>query len=1282
METFAKKILLITPIFTLLICFKISSQTQSWVQIGVDIEPISGFNRFGTVDISNDGSTIVVGGPRHSSPGNFLNGRIQLFQNSSDTWSQVGNDIKGVNSEQWGSSIELNSDGSILVAGGLSTGVYQNISGSWTLIGSLIEEEFTNLGPSGFGRYSLNANGNIVAIGKSLNDGNGFNAGHVRIYENISGTWTQIGQDIDGEAAEDGFGTTVSLSNDGSIIAVGAAGNDGNGEDAGHVRIYENVSGTWTQIGQDIDGEAAGDGFGSFVSLNGNGNIVAISASGNDGNGENAGHVRVYENVSGIWTQIGQDIDGEAAGDGFGGSIGLSNDGSTVVIGASGNDGNGISAGHVRVYKNLSDVWTQVGQDIDGEHIVEYFGSAVAINADGTTIAVGMYNNGETGEVRIFKSKLLQTITFEALSNKTFGDSPFDLFATSSSLLPVNYSSSDPSIASINSNTLTIHQAGTVTITASQDGSDIYHSALDVQQALTIDKDDQTINFEPLANQTFGDAPFELDAATSSALSVNYQSSNLAVATIDGATLTIVGAGSTNITASQNGNENYNPASDVQQLLTVYKADQTIIFGSLDNQYFGDAPFNLDAITNSGLAISYQSSNQSVATTDGNTVTIVGAGSTNITASQNGNENYSPASDIQQLLTVYKADQVITIEAIDQKTTNNIPFDVIASTTSNLPLSYEIQSGPALISGNTITLNGTGTVNVQVSQPGNENYTAASEITSFEVIEGGTPEITISYASNIAKGESIDLGGVITGSITNNFFLISNTGDADLILSGTPVVSISNSDLGFCISQMPITNTLASGETTVFGISFSPTSLGTTSGQVSIPTNDPEASPFTFQLEAFGFESSSCSIPQGNMETFTRSSLPKTDLFTGETIGINTYKVPGGWNPLISLVTAFFGGDINTSQTADARSGTALELISDANGFGDVFTIFSCATRPVALKGYYKFTGADVDSAIIAISTGGAVEENRTAENSDTLYIENNVEEYAEFNLNFSYSATSVDSILIYLTTTNNGSNSSFKVDDLELAFAGDELIANIPDKNFKTALLENILINTNMDAEIQMTEASSFTGTIDVSNRGIEDLTGLEAFNLLTGLNCSYNPIETLDLSSNLMITSLDVGKNNITELDLSKNSLLTEVVINSNEKLTSLNIQNANNEKLSLFRALDNPNLTCIQVDNVPFSELNWTNVDEATSFSTDCSKVLGLNSFTKLSIYPNPAKRYIKVKGGTIDWFSIYSLDGRLLLRGSDDHINIDILPKGIYSLNLIKGTQSKSIKILKN
>ena len=97
----------------------------------------------------------------------------------------------------------------------------------------------------------------------------------------FSQDWVQLGSDIDGEAHDDFFGHSVSLSSDGTIVAIGAYGNDGNGNSSGHVRVYEWDVSAWVQRGSDIDGEAAGDRGGWSVSLSSDGNIVAIGAYSN-----------------------------------------------------------------------------------------------------------------------------------------------------------------------------------------------------------------------------------------------------------------------------------------------------------------------------------------------------------------------------------------------------------------------------------------------------------------------------------------------------------------------------------------------------------------------------------------------------------------------------------------------------------------------------------------------------------------------------------------------------------------------------------------------------------------------------------------------------------------------------------------------------------------------------------------------------------------------------------------------------------------------------------------
>ena len=254
---------------------------------------------------------------------------------------------------------------------------------------------------------SLSSDGTIVATCSPYNDGNGYDSGLVRVYEYNSGVWIQVGNNIYGEGDHDLIGDAVSLSSDGTIVAIGGSLHDGDSIDSGLLRVFENIGGVWTQIGQDIYGEAESDRFGNAVSLSSNGQIVAGSSFWNNGvnSYDRSGYVRVYENIGGIWTQIGQDIDGEAKDDESGRSISLSSDGNIIAIGAPYNSGIGTASGHVRVYENIGCVWIQIGQDIDGDDEHSLFGRSVNLSSDGSILATTGYLNGDsTGIARIYKN--------------------------------------------------------------------------------------------------------------------------------------------------------------------------------------------------------------------------------------------------------------------------------------------------------------------------------------------------------------------------------------------------------------------------------------------------------------------------------------------------------------------------------------------------------------------------------------------------------------------------------------------------------------------------------------------------------------------------------------------------------------------------------------------------------------------------------------------------------------------------------------------------------------
>ena len=351
-----KQIVILISVLLLVTVLPLASQIT---QLGADIDGEAAGDWSGlSVSLSADGSRVAIGAPHND--GNGTNsGHVRVFEFSSNAWSQLGSDIDGEASGNRGAVV------------------------------------------------SLSADGNRMAIGSPGHEENGRSArGQVRVFEYSGSVWIQVGSNIVGETGKGQFGMRVSLSSDGSRVAIASAFNGANGFGSGQVRVFELTGGAWVQIGNDIDGEAAGDYSGWSVSLSADGSRVAIGAYRNDGNGTYSGHVRIFEYNGSVWTQLGNDIDGESSVDYSGWSVSLSADGSRVAIGTPFNDGNGASSGHVRVFEYTSSAWTQIGNNIDGEEVGDYSGWSVSLSADGSRVAIGTpFNNGngaESGHVRVY----------------------------------------------------------------------------------------------------------------------------------------------------------------------------------------------------------------------------------------------------------------------------------------------------------------------------------------------------------------------------------------------------------------------------------------------------------------------------------------------------------------------------------------------------------------------------------------------------------------------------------------------------------------------------------------------------------------------------------------------------------------------------------------------------------------------------------------------------------------------------------------------------------------
>jgi hypothetical protein len=395
-------------------------------------------------------------------------------------------------------------------------------------------------------------------------------------------------------------------------------------------------------------------------------------------------------------------------------------------------------------------------------------------------------------------SKTDQTITFNALAPRQYGSADFNPGATASSGLPITYTSSNHDVAIVVDGKIKIMGMGITIITASQEGDIDYTPAISVDQQFEVEKGTQGINFAPFAPKYFGDPDFEPGADASSGLPVTYSSNNHSVAIIVNNKIHIVGVGSTSISAFQNGDENFYPASSVFQNLVVTKKTQTIAFNPIPTKTFEDADFDPGATASSGLPVTYTSSNINVATIIGGRVRIVGAGSVNILASQEGNAYYSAASIVPRTLTISKADQTITFNSLSDIVYDDIYLDP-AITTSGLDIEYISDDiDVAEIVFGKIHIVGAGTVNLTATQPGNDNYNPADEVTqsltvtkkdqtiTFNVLPSaiiGDPDITLTAESSSGLQVIYSSSNTSVATIVDGKIHIVGVGSANIIAS-------------------------------------------------------------------------------------------------------------------------------------------------------------------------------------------------------------------------------------------------------------------------------------------------------------------------------------------------------------------------------------------------------------------------------------------------------------------------------------------------------------------
>ena len=334
--------------------YQYSSNTSTWSQLGEDLVGGDGDQSGISVSLSSDGTIVAIGANHHDVGTNTNEGRTRIWK------------YRTVSQSEWESSNIFIATAGQTGVGNDTTGdnrgeAYSPTTKYWIQLGSDIDGDDSDFSGNS---VSLSADGTIVAIGGGFliggvvpRVGGPQNQGRTRIYQYSSNTWSQLGQDLVGDPG-DYSGRSVSLSADGTIVAIGAKDHDVSGNnDEGRTRIYQYSSNTWYQLGQDLVGDY-GDNSGNSVSLSADGTIVAIGAHLHDASGDNHGRTRIYQYSSNGWSQLGQDLIGDD-GDYSGDSVSLSADGTIVAIGARYHDvdhtlDDSTDEGRTRIY-HLSD---------------------------------------------------------------------------------------------------------------------------------------------------------------------------------------------------------------------------------------------------------------------------------------------------------------------------------------------------------------------------------------------------------------------------------------------------------------------------------------------------------------------------------------------------------------------------------------------------------------------------------------------------------------------------------------------------------------------------------------------------------------------------------------------------------------------------------------------------------------------------------------------------------------------------------------------------------------
>jgi hypothetical protein len=443
--------------------------------------------------------------------------------------------------------------------------------------------------------------------------------------------------------------------------------------------------------------------------------------------------------------------------------------------------------------------------------------------------------------------QLAQVITFNPIPQQAVGNS-LAVYATASSGLPVTFSVVPNGNCSISGNVVTFLNGGACGVIANQAGNANFSAAAAVGQVVQVGAPTaQTITFAAIPAQTAGTS-IGLTATASSGLAVSFASTTPSVCAVSGATATLLTGGTCTIVASQAGGGVYGPAQSVSQSFTVKSnlQSQSITFVPPATVTYGVGPIALSATASSGLAVSYSVSSGPW-TLNGNSLTVTGAGTIVVTASQSGNSTYAAATAVTANIVVNPASLTVTANNLSRVVAAANPTFTYTATGFVNGDTNAIVSGAPSFATTATTTSVAGNYPITITQgtlSAGSNYTLVFVNGTLQITAGGATTTTLAVVpSSATYGQTVTLnakvldgsnspvaGGTVSYSLYNAATNSATTFGTATVNTTTGVASLpttalpSGADTVLAV-YVPAANYAASGASAVVNISAAPITI-------------------------------------------------------------------------------------------------------------------------------------------------------------------------------------------------------------------------------------------------------------------------------------------------------------------------------------------------------------------------------------------------------------------------------------------------------------------------